>query len=58
MVRWDEEAAERKLWLYNKFVVVSIVWSFHAIANLVRPKEPSTLRTKRSIDYFVKFFFA
>lgn len=38
MVRWDEESAERKLGLHNKFLVVSVVWAIHAIANLVSPK--------------------
>ncbi|CAM9535527.1 unnamed protein product, partial [Hapterophycus canaliculatus] len=33
MVRWDEESAERKLDLYETFVVVSLVWVIHAIAN-------------------------
>lgn len=35
MVRWDEESAETKLWLYRKLLVVTFVWAMHAIANVV-----------------------
>lgn len=35
MVRWDEDSAEAKLWLYRKFFIVFFVWAMHAIANVV-----------------------
>ena len=35
MVRWDEEWAETKLWLYRKLLIVFFVWALHAIANVV-----------------------
>ncbi|CAN0252340.1 unnamed protein product [Pylaiella littoralis] len=43
MIRWDEESAETKLWLYRKLIFVSIVWALHAIANLITKTSTATL---------------
>jgi len=45
MIRWDEESAETKLWLYRKLLIVFAVWAMHAIANLVSRVESGHLST-------------
>ena len=35
MVRWDEDSAATKLWLYRKLLIVFVVWAMHAVANVV-----------------------
>eukprot|EP00752_Nemacystus_decipiens_P001332 g1322.t1 len=43
MVRWDEESADTKLWLYRKLLIVFFVWAIHAIANVVTRVSTATL---------------